>query len=51
MRLTSQVIITSQIENTISKLEDLRSDEKIIEIMPDKLMEVKEDKVYDINVH
>ena len=51
MRLTSQVIITAQIENTIRKLEDLRSDEKIIEIMPDKLMEMKEDEAYDTNVH
>ena len=51
MRLTSQVIITAQIENTIRKLEDLRSDEKIIEIMPDKLMEIKEDEAYDTNVH
>ncbi len=51
MRLTSQVIITSKIEKTITELENLRNAEKIIEIMPDKLIEVKEGKVYDANVH
>ena len=33
MRLTSQVLITSQIENTILELEKLRSSESIVEII------------------
>ncbi len=51
MKLTSQVIVTSQIENTLNELEKLRIDEMIIEIMPDKLIEVQEGRVYDTKVH
>jgi len=51
MKLTSQVIVTSQIENTLNELEKLRMDEMIIEIMPDKLIEVEEGRVYDTKVH
>ncbi len=51
MKLTSQVIVTSQIENTLNELEKLRIDEMIIEIMPDKLIEAEEGRVYDTKVH
>ncbi len=40
MRLTSQVIITSQIENTILELEKLRQDESIIEIIAPSVKKV-----------
>ena len=51
MRLLSQVVITSEIENTLNELEKLRNDEMIIEIMPNKLIEIQEGKVYDTKVH
>jgi len=51
LTLNSQVIITTQIENTLNELEKLRNDEMIIEIMPDKLIEIQEGKVYDTKVH
>ncbi len=47
LRLSSQIIITSQIENTILALEKLREDENIIEIMSPsikKALDPKEDQ-------
>ena len=49
--LNSQVIITAQIKKTIDELEKLRNEEMIIEIMPDKLIEVQEGRVYNTKVH
>ena len=51
LTLNSQVIITSQLKKTIAELEKLRNEEMIIEIMPDKLIEIEEGKVYDTKVH
>ena len=51
MTLTSQVIISAQIEKTLLELEGLRRTEKLIEIMPDKLIETSEDTVRDSNIH
>lgn len=55
MKLTSQVIITSQLENTILELEKLRKDEQIIEIiapsMASILIKGKEEEPRDPNVH
>ena len=55
MNLTSQVIITSQLENTIFKLEKLRKDEQIIEIispsMALSLIKGKEEEPRDPKIH
>lgn len=55
MNLTSQVIITSQLENTIYALEKLRKDEQIIEILPPSMAETlikgKEEELRDPNIH
>ena len=53
MRLSSQVIITSQIENTITALEKLRQNESIIEIMSPsikKTLEPEEDQPSPVGV-
>ncbi|RLA71131.1 MAG: DNA polymerase III subunit delta' [Epsilonproteobacteria bacterium] len=55
MTLTSQVLITSQLENTLLELETLRKDEQIIEIysksFATKLMQGKEEELSNPKVH
>ncbi len=55
MRLFSQVIITTQIENTILELEKLRSNEHIVEIISpsiaQKMTVGQEDKPSDYKIH
>jgi len=52
MRLVSQVIITSQLDNTILELEKLRNDESIIEIIsPSIEQQVSDGKEAEPNVH
>ena len=51
MRLTSQVVVTTQINNTIKELEELRSSETIVEIVTPSSIDVVENDFIESYIH